>query len=104
MRITVYRFTGRQGLFTVPERWCEECDLTVKAVERVAREFPGAEVVVRPWFVHLPQALWHGVWHPPGVVVDGRRVIQGRVPSEDLLRARFRDAARARETGAAARA
>lgn len=93
MRVVVYRFTGQQGPFHVPERWCEECDLTVNVVQRVASAFPGAEVAVRPWLVHLPWALLDGVWHPPGVVVDGQRVAQGAVPGEAELRAELERAA-----------
>jgi hypothetical protein len=32
--VTVYYITGKQlGPLSVPDSWCEECDLTVRAVQ-----------------------------------------------------------------------
>ncbi len=82
--ITVFRITGRQLFFTVPDRLCEECDLTVQVARSVAD--PGRVVVeIKPWLYHLPSALRRGGWHPPVVLVEGRRVSQGVVPSPDTL-------------------
>ncbi len=84
--ITVFRITGRQLFFTVPDRVCEECDLTVQVARSVADRHPGCVVVeIKPWLNHLPSALWKGGWHPPVVLVEGRRVSQGVVPSPDTL-------------------
>lgn len=94
VEIVVYRFTGRQGWFTVPGSWCRECDLTVRSVERVAAavDVP-VRIDVRPWWVHLPRALLRGAWHPPAVLVDRRLVVQGRVPSDEALERAIRGAA-----------
>lgn len=84
--VTVYPMTGRQLFFTVPHSVCEECDLTVRLVQRVAAESPGVQVRVRPWFRHGLKALLRGGWHPPIVTIDGRVFSQGIVPDEERLR------------------
>ena len=88
VRVTVYRFTGKQLFFTVPESYCEECDLTIRLVKRIASEFgeDRVEVVVKPWFNYLLEALFKKGWHPPVVTVDGKRVSQGVVPDAEVLR------------------
>ncbi len=84
--ITVFRITGRQLFFRVPDRVCEECDLTVQVARSVADRYPGRVVVeIKPWLDHLPSALRRGGWHPPVVLVEGRRVSQGVVPTPDAL-------------------
>ncbi len=93
MTITVFRITGRQLFFTVPERVCEECDVTVQVTRAVADRYPGRVVVeIKPWINHLPSALLRGGWHPPVVLVEGRRVSQGVVPTPDTLDAAVREA------------
>ena len=44
------------------------------------------ELVVKPWFKYLLEALIRGAWHPPAVFVDGERVSQGVVPEAELVR------------------
>jgi len=84
--ITVFPITGRQLFFTIPERWCAECDLTVHIANGVADRHPGrVRVEVKPWLGHLGSALRRGGWHPPVVLVEGRRVSQGVVPDPDAL-------------------
>jgi hypothetical protein len=85
--VTVYPMTGRQLFFTVPHRVCEECDLTLRLVRRVAEDLPHVEVRVKPWFNHLFDALRRRGWHPPVVTIDGRIFTQGIVPDEAALRA-----------------
>ena len=84
--VTVYPMTGRQLFFNVPHAICEECDLTVRLVQRVAADLPGVEVRIKPWFNHLFDALRRGGWHPPVVTIDGKIATQGVVPDEDRLR------------------
>ena len=49
--IVIYRITGRQGLVSVPNWVCRECDLTVAAVAEACRQadVPQEAVVVKPW-------------------------------------------------------
>jgi len=84
--ITVFPVTGRQLFFTVPERFCVECDLTIQLAKAVAARHPGRVTVeIKPWFNYLLSALRRGGWHPPVVLVGGRRVSQGVVPSPEAL-------------------
>ena len=84
--VTVYPMTGRQLFLNIPHAVCEECDLTVRLVQRVASDLPDVEVRIRPWFNHLFDALRRGGWHPPVVMVNGKITTQGVVPDEDGLR------------------
>ena len=84
--VTVYPMTGRQLFFNVPHSFCEECDLTVRLVRRVAADIPHVEVRIKPWFNNLFGALRRGGWHPPVVTINGKVSSQGVVPDEDGLR------------------
>ena len=84
--VTVYPMTGRQLFFNVPHKICEECDLTVRLVQRVAADLPDVDVRIKPWFNHVFDALRRGGWHPPVVTINGRVATQGVVPDEDGLR------------------
>ncbi len=42
VHIVIYRITGKQLFFRIPEKVCEECDLSVAIVYRVIKEL-GAE-------------------------------------------------------------
>ena len=98
--VTVYPMTGRQLFFTVPHAVCEECDLTVRLVQRVAADLPEVEVRIKPWFNHLFDALRRGGWHPPVVTINGKISTQGVVPDEAELRDALANAARATPAGA----
>jgi hypothetical protein len=90
--ITVYPITGRQlGPVKIPSALCEECDLTLRAVHRVAEEPRDSEirVEVKPWLRHALDALRRGGWHPPVVTVDGRVFSQGVVPDVAALKERL---------------
>lgn len=93
--VTVYRVTGSQLFFRVPEAMCEECDLTVAVARRVAESL-GSELVtvtVKPWLNYLPEALLHGGWHPPVVTINGKLVSQGIVPAAETLAQAIKEAA-----------
>lgn len=91
VRVTIYRFTGRHLFFTIPQKYCEECDLTIHQVNQIASEVGEGqvEVVVKSWFNNLPEALLRGAWHPPAVFVEGQRVSQGIVPDAEVVRQRI---------------
>ena len=87
MQVTIYKFTGWQGFFKIPESWCRECDLLVRATERVAATC-GAEMTldVKPWFLWFWKPLFRfGAWKAPILVVDGRVVSQGVVPDDGKI-------------------
>lgn len=88
MRVTIYRFTGKQGFFTIPERYCEECDLTIAVTRDVLQELNESrfELVIKPWFLYFWEPLWRGGWHAPIVTINGRIFSQGVVPKKDEIK------------------
>jgi hypothetical protein len=87
--VTIYPIAGRQLFFRVPEAFCQECDLTIRTVQRVVEEIgspPEIRVCIKPWLNYLPQALLRGGWHPPVVTINGKRFSQGVVPDATALR------------------
>ena len=92
--VTVYPMTGRQLFLNVPHAVCEECDLTVRLVQRVASDLPHVQVRIKPWFNHIFDALRRGGWHPPVVTIDGKVTTQGVVPDEGELRSALARVAR----------
>ena len=92
--VTVYPITGRQlGPLRIPQRWCEECDLTIRLVRRVADDLgrDDIRVEVKPWLRHLFDALRRGGWHAPVVTIDGQVFSQGVVPDAEALKRRLRN-------------
>lgn len=88
--ITVYPITGRQlGPLSIPHRFCEECDLTIRRVRQVVAELgrDDIEVEIKPWLRHVVDALRRGGWHAPVVTIDGRVFSQGVVPDAAALKA-----------------
>lgn len=90
--ITVYRYTGRHFGFSIPGRWCEECDLSITVARRVAESCPGAEIRVRSWFFWGWKPLLRGGWHPPIVTVNDRIFSAGTVPNRAELTQAVREA------------
>lgn len=95
VRITVYVVTGRQGWLWIPESFCRECHRFVRAADAAAgRADASVDVRVVSWYTHLPWALRHGGYHPPVMVVGGRRIAQAYdVPAPDRVQDAIREAA-----------
>jgi hypothetical protein len=74
--VVVYYNTGKQlGPLSVPRSWCEECDLTVRAVQLALAEVDAAERLsfeTKPWLRHAIPALLRRGWHPLRDKVFGR--------------------------------
>jgi len=90
IQITVYRFTGKHGIFVIPKEWCQECDLLIALVQDVVKELPlskKATIKIRPWFLWawLPLVL-HGAWHAPILIINGKLISQGILPTRKELR------------------
>ncbi len=88
--VTVYPITGRQlGPLSIPHRFCEECDLTIRKVQQVVAELgrDDTNVEIKPWLRHALDALRRGGWHAPVVTIDGRIFSQGVVPDAGELKA-----------------
>lgn len=86
--ITIYPIVGRQLFFRVPERICQECELTARVVRWVVAEMGNPQEVtirIRPWLNYLPQVLLRRGWHPPVVTINGKRFSQGVVPDAAAL-------------------
>ena len=91
--VIVYYITGRQlGPLRVPASWCEECDLTLRAVRGLLKEVDPEgrlRIATKPWLRHAIKALSKGGWHPPVVLIGGEVFSQGVVPDREALRERL---------------
>lgn len=89
INITIYRFTGNQGFFSVPKKWCEECDLLVRLVEKTVKELgieSKTKITIKPWFLWWWQSLFlYFAWHAPILIINGKLVNQGIIPSKQNL-------------------
>lgn len=89
IKVIVYRYTGKIfGFLTIPSTACEDCELTYKTVKEVEKELrgKGVEFKYRQWFNWFPIALFQGIYHPPGVIVNGKVFIQGVSPDKQKLK------------------
>lgn len=85
LTITVYIVTGKHGKLRIPERFCRECNLFVRAADMAAAQV-AADVDVRvvSWWTHILSALRYGGYHAPVMVVGRKRLCQGYdVPTTD---------------------
>ena len=82
VNIVVYKMTGKQLFFNVPESVCEECDLSVALVKDATKKIKSNEIniKVKPWFNNMLRVLLKGGWHPPVVMINGKLFSQGIVP------------------------
>lgn len=78
VEVVVYVVTGKHGGLRIPESFCRECNLFVRAADQAADQVD-ADVSVRivSWYTHILSALRHGGWHAPVMVVGGKRLCQG---------------------------
>jgi len=87
VEIKIYRFTGKQLFFTIPEFVCHECDMVIRLVNKIVEKIENESVTVQvyPWFNNILSSLKKGGWHPPVVVINGKVFSQGIVPDEKEL-------------------
>lgn len=91
VKITLYRWAGRKFGLEIHSP-CQECDRSVQVIqELLAGEFRHLPVQAetRNWLDHLFKCLWHGGWHAPVVLVDGRLFSQGVIPDAQKLSGRI---------------
>lgn len=89
IEVVIYRFTGSQGLFNVPKKWCEECDLLIDMVKKTISDLgleEKTQLKIKPWFLWW----WHPLlnylaWHAPILIINGRLISQGVVPDKQTL-------------------
>lgn len=89
IQIIIYPMTGRQGLFTIPESWCEECDLVITLVKETIKELHMGDRVnikIHPWFLWgwLPFFRYFA-WDPPILIINGKLISQGIVPRSEQV-------------------
>lgn len=89
INITIYRFTGSQGFFSVPKKWCEECDLLVAMVKKTVKDLGfqnQTKLEIKPWFLWwFKPLLTNLAWHAPILIVNGKLISQGILPSQQTL-------------------
>jgi hypothetical protein len=93
VKITIYRWAGKKWFLRIHGE-CVECDLTVSQVRTLAARNPNwpIELEIKPWLSHVWESLRLGGWHAPVLVVDGKLVRQGTIPTYPELEAAVRDA------------
>lgn len=87
VRVTLYRWAGRWGPFSVKIP-CGECSLTTDVLnDTFARELEGipVELDTREWLSEWWRPLRAGGWHAPIVMVEGKVVSQGHALNRGLL-------------------
>jgi len=83
--IEIYVVTGRHGMLRVPESFCRECHMFARRADAAAeRADVDVNVRILSWWTRVLGALRHGGYHPPVMVVGGKRLCQGHdVPTTD---------------------
>lgn len=91
-KIVMYRYTGRQGFFTIPKKWCKECDLTFDLINSMIDELgikDSTELKILPWWLlwFIP-LLRYGSLHSPQLIINGKLISAGVVPKkQDIINA-----------------
>ena len=98
VKITVYRWAGKKWFFQI-QGDCIECDLALSQIRTLIARNPHwpIELEVKPWLSHVWESLRHGGWHAPMILVDGKLVRQGTIPTVAELQAAVHRAFEARE-------
>jgi len=90
--VELYVVTGRHGLLSIPDSFCEECHLFHHAASEAAGmvEAP-VDIVVRSYWTRFLWPLIHGGYHPPVMLIDGQVLAQGHdVPDPERVVDRLR--------------
>lgn len=87
--IIIYRFTGKQGIFTIPSNWCKECDLLLNIVYNVIdhhADINNINLIIRPWFIWflVPLFQYHTL-HAPMLIINGKLISAGIVPTKEKI-------------------
>ncbi len=87
-KVTIFRYTGKQGFFTIPSSACQECDTTIHLTTSLMTQLPpdSVKLTIRPWWLCFWKVLWRGGWHPPIVTINGRIFSQGIVPDASCFK------------------
>jgi len=87
--IDLYVVTGKHGGLRIPESFCRECHMFARRADAAAAQVDAdVQVNVYSWWTHVLGALRHRGYHPPVMVVGGKRLCQGHdVPTTDEVAA-----------------
>lgn len=99
VKVELYRWAGSCGPFRITGE-CIECDFAVAAIRETVSAHPDwpVEFEIKAWLDHAWEALRHGGWHAPVLIVDGRLVNQGRVPTDREIETAIQSAMAERNT------
>lgn len=87
IEIKLYIVTGYHGKLKIPEGFCRECNLFVRAADAAAEQVDAdVHVSVVSWWTHFLSAFRYGGYHPPIIVVDETRLSQGhQIPATEEI-------------------
>jgi len=76
--ITQFKWAGKLGPFNIKTS-CSECDLTTSTLKDIMEtEFKDKNVKlnVKPWLDNFFYCILRGTWHPPIIMVNGKKFYQ----------------------------
>lgn len=76
--ITQYKWAGQMGFLKIRST-CEECDMTTHRVKKIIEERfkdKGVCFEVKPWLDNVFYCLKKGAFHPPIILIDGKKFYQ----------------------------
>lgn len=74
--ITEFIWAGKWGPFRIRSH-CAECSITEQRIRHLLRPFRGkATFAVKPWLDNWWYCLMRGAWHPPIIMVNGKKFHQ----------------------------
>jgi len=87
VEIEIYVVTGRHGLLKIPESFCKECNLFYQSARKAAeRADKGVNIEVKSYWTRFLRPLIRGGYHPPVMLVNGKKIAQGYdVPEVERL-------------------
>lgn len=93
--IKIYVVTGLHGGIKIPESFCEECNLFVKAARESVQEVDrDVNIDVISYWTRFLYPLLKGGHHPPVMLINGEVVAQGYdVPDKELIKGKLEETA-----------
>jgi hypothetical protein len=76
--IEIYIVTGFHGLVKIPESYCKECHMFVRAAQEASEQVDQeVDIQVKSYWTRFLRPLLKGGTHPPVMLVNGGLVAQG---------------------------
>lgn len=85
--IEIYIVTGFHGLVKIPESFCKECHMFVRAAQEASEKLDQeVDIQVKSYWTRFIRPLLKGGYHPPVMLVDGKLLAQGYdVPESERI-------------------